>query len=302
MGALGGMRRNVEVKARLREREAVLRAALRRRGLSTDCAGTGLGAPRECPGTGPGSGEEQEPPQDCPGTGHGAPRECPGTGQEPPQECPGTGHGAPRDCPGTGPGSGEGQEPPQGCPGTGPGSGEGQEPPQECPGTGQELPQDCPGAGQVLLQTDTFFHVPRGRLKLRRTQDGRGELIFYERPDRAGPKLSLFSTSPTADPEGLQAVLSQSLGVLGTVRKERLLLLLGQTRLHLDRVEGLGDFLELEVVLRPEQSEQDGQRVAQELLRDLGVADSDLVPGAYLDLLLALGDSGDSVLSQGQRG
>ncbi|XP_041576625.2 uncharacterized protein [Taeniopygia guttata] len=268
MGALGGMRRNVEVKARLREREAVLRAALRRRGLSTDCAGTGLGAPRECPGTGPGSGEEQEPPQDCPGTGHGAPRECPGTGQEPPQECPGTGHGAPRDCPGTGPGSGEGQEPPQGCPGTGPGSGEGQEPPQECPGTGQELPQDCPGAGQVLLQTDTFFHVPRGRLKLRRTQ----------------------------------AVLSQSLGVLGTVRKERLLLLLGQTRLHLDRVEGLGDFLELEVVLRPEQSEQDGQRVAQELLRDLGVADSDLVPGAYLDLLLALGDSGDSVLSQGQRG
>nr|XP_041576624.1 uncharacterized protein LOC115492594 isoform X1 [Taeniopygia guttata] len=260
MGALGGMRRNVEVKARLREREAVLRAALRRRAVSTDCAGTGHGAPRDCPGTRLGA------PRDCPGTGPGSDE-----GQEPPQECPGTGHGAPR----------------------------------ECPGTGQEPPQDCPGTGQVLLQTDTFFHVPRGRLKLRRTQDGRGELIFYERPDRAGPKLSLFSTSPTADPEGLQAVLSQSLGVLGTVRKERLLLLLGQTRLHLDRVEGLGDFLELEVVLRPEQSEQDGQRLAQELLRDLGVAESDLVPGAYLDLLLALGDSGDSGDSapcQGQRG
>nr|XP_041576625.1 uncharacterized protein LOC115492594 isoform X2 [Taeniopygia guttata] len=226
MGALGGMRRNVEVKARLREREAVLRAALRRRAVSTDCAGTGHGAPRDCPGTRLGA------PRDCPGTGPGSDE-----GQEPPQECPGTGHGAPR----------------------------------ECPGTGQEPPQDCPGTGQVLLQTDTFFHVPRGRLKLRRTQ----------------------------------AVLSQSLGVLGTVRKERLLLLLGQTRLHLDRVEGLGDFLELEVVLRPEQSEQDGQRLAQELLRDLGVAESDLVPGAYLDLLLALGDSGDSGDSapcQGQRG
>ncbi|XP_059703629.1 uncharacterized protein LOC132327940 isoform X3 [Haemorhous mexicanus] len=237
------MRRNVEVKARLRAREEALRAALRLRGLGP------VG-------------------QVCP--------VCPGAGQRPPQVCPGAG-----------PGTGEGQEPPQVCPGAGPGTGEGQEPPQV-----------CPGAGQVLLQTDTFFRVPRGRLKLRRTQDGRGELIFYERPDSAGPKLSRFSITPTADPEGLQAVLSQSLGVLGTVRKERLLFLLGQTRLHLDRVQGLGDFLELEVVLRPEQSEEDGQRLARELLRELGIGEQDLISGAYLDLLLAQGDNGDTPLSQ----
>ncbi|RMC22792.1 hypothetical protein DUI87_00203 [Hirundo rustica rustica] len=122
--------------------------------------------------------------------------------------------------------------------------------------------------------------------------DGRGELIFYERPDSAGPKLSSFTITPTADPEGLQAVLAQSLGTLGTVTKERLLLLLGQTRLHLDRVQGLGDFLELEVVLRPEQSVEDGQRLARELLRDLGIGERDLVCGAYLDLLLARDSAG----------
>ncbi|XP_048158137.1 uncharacterized protein LOC125325279 isoform X1 [Corvus hawaiiensis] len=171
------------------------------------------------------------------------------------------------------------------CPGEGRAPGQGT-------GEGQEVPRVCPGAGQVLFQTDTFFRVPRGRLKLRRTQDGRGELIFYERPDAAGPKLSSFTITPTADPEGLQAVLAQSLGVLGTVTKERLLLLLGQTRLHLDRVQGLGDFLELEVVLRPEQSVQDGQRLARELLRELGIAERDLISGAYLDLLLAQGQPG----------
>ncbi|XP_062348554.1 uncharacterized protein LOC134043836 [Cinclus cinclus] len=172
---------------------------------------------------------------------------------------------------------------PQVCPGAGQGSGE-----------GQGLPQVCPGAGQVLLQTDTFFRVPRGRLKLRRTKDGCGELIFYERPDNAGPKLSSFSITPTADPEGLQAVLALALGVLGTVQKERLLFLLGQTRLHLDRVQGLGDFLELEVVLRPEQSVEDGQRLARELLREFGIEERDLISGAYLDLLLAQGQEGDN--------
>ncbi|XP_050179697.1 uncharacterized protein LOC126644408 [Myiozetetes cayanensis] len=167
-----------------------------------------------------------------------------------------------------------------------------------CPG---EL---CPGEGhaqgtaqgQLLVQADTFFRVPRGRLKLRRTQvkgeDGRGELIFYERPDTAGPKLSSFTITPTADPDGLEAVLAQALGVLGVVRKERLLYLVGQTRLHLDRVEGLGDFLELEVVLRQEQSVQDGEHVARELLRALGVGEDDLISGAYLDLLLAKGQPG----------
>uniref|UniRef100_A0A8B9T8B5 CYTH domain-containing protein n=1 Tax=Anas platyrhynchos TaxID=8839 RepID=A0A8B9T8B5_ANAPL len=143
--------------------------------------------------------------------------------------------------------------------------------------------------GTELRQEDTFFRVPAGRLKLRRFPDGRGELIFYERPDTAGPKLSQFSITPTDDPDGLEAVLARALGVLGVVRKRRLLYLVGQTRVHLDSVEGLGDFLELEVVLSEEQSVEHGERVARELMAELGVQDEDLVTGAYLDLLLAKG-------------
>ncbi|CAN0021614.1 unnamed protein product [Bubo scandiacus] len=158
-------------------------------------------------------------------------------------------------------------------------------------GTGRAQAQDQV-QGQVLVQADTFFRVPRGRLKLRRTQDGRGELIFYERPDTAGPKLSLFSVTPTDDPDGLEAVLGQALGVLGVVRKKRLLYLVGQTRVHLDSVEGLGNFLELEVVLTAEQTAGDGERVARRLMEQLGVEEGDLISGAYLDLLLAEGQSG----------
>uniref|UniRef100_A0A8C3H8J1 CYTH domain-containing protein n=1 Tax=Chrysemys picta bellii TaxID=8478 RepID=A0A8C3H8J1_CHRPI len=96
-------------------------------------------------------------------------------------------------------------------------------------------------------------------------------------------------TDPPAGPLGPVAVLSQALGVQGVVKKERRLYVVGQTRVHLDRVEGLGDFLELEVVLSEQQSPEDGERVARRLMEELEVQEEDLVAGAYLDLLLAGG-------------
>jgi predicted adenylyl cyclase CyaB len=75
------------------------------------------------------------------------------------------------------------------------------------------------------------------------------------------------------------------LGVRGEVRKRRWLYLAGQARIHLDEVEGLGTFLEVEVVLQPGQSVAEGQRVASELRRALDVSDRDLVERAYIDLL-----------------
>ncbi|MBN3321162.1 JIP2 protein, partial [Atractosteus spatula] len=77
--------------------------------------------------------------------------------------------------------------------------------------------------------------------------NGTGQLIFYERPDVVGPKLSNYSISVTNDPDGLKKVLSDALGVKGTVKKERHLYMVGQTRVHVDAVEGLGHFMELEV-------------------------------------------------------
>jgi adenylate cyclase len=138
---------------------------------------------------------------------------------------------------------------------------------------------------QRLRQDDTFFHVPRGRLKLREFADGAGELIAYDRPDAEGPKLSSYAITPVADPDSLREVLARACGVRGRVVKDRTLVLAGQTRIHLDRVEGLGDFLELEVVLREGQPEAEGTAIARRLLEALGVPAGALVSGAYLDLL-----------------
>lgn len=141
------------------------------------------------------------------------------------------------------------------------------------------------GSPQRIEQDDTFFNCTHGRLKLRDFGDGRGELIHYDRADTAGPKLSDYVRTPTSDPAALREALTRAHGVLGRVRKTRLLLLTGQTRLHLDRVEGLGDFMELEVVLRDEQSLDEAQTIAEGLMQQLGITADQRLAGAYLDLL-----------------
>ncbi len=137
----------------------------------------------------------------------------------------------------------------------------------------------------VLEQEDTFFHTPEGRLKLRVFPDGKGELIAYRRPDAVGPKTSEYFVYRTPHPRELAAVLERALGVRGVVRKRRLLYLVGQTRIHLDEVEGLGAFLELEVVLADGQAETEGEAVARRLMTKLGLRDEDRVAAAYIDLL-----------------
>ena len=136
-----------------------------------------------------------------------------------------------------------------------------------------------------IAQDDTFFACARGRLKLRVFADGRGELIAYQRPDASGPKTSDYAITPVPDPDELRATLARALGVSGRVVKQRTLLLVGRTRVHLDRVAGLGDFLELEVVLRDGESADAGVAEANALLARLQVDAARLVSGAYVDLL-----------------
>jgi predicted adenylyl cyclase CyaB len=138
---------------------------------------------------------------------------------------------------------------------------------------------------QVIPQEDTFFHTPRGRLKLRQLQPDRAQLVYYERPDQDGPKRSNYYIFETPDPVNLKTTLGMALGIRGMVRKTRYLYLAGQTRIHLDDVEGLGQFMELEVVLRDGQSDADGQSIAEDLMRRLGIQPQDLLEGAYMDLL-----------------
>ena len=142
---------------------------------------------------------------------------------------------------------------------------------------------------QVIPQEDTFFNTPKGRLKLRILPEKQGQLIYYTRTDQEGPKRSDYQLSHTSDPENLKRVLALAYGVRGTVRKIRYLYLVGQTRLHLDDVEGLGHFMELEVVMRDGQSEAEGQAIAEDLMTRLGVERKDLLQGAYMDLLESSG-------------
>lgn len=136
------------------------------------------------------------------------------------------------------------------------------------------------------LQTDTYFNVPNGRLKLR---EGNIEnnLIYYERENQAGPKNSFFKLVKVDDAEGLKEALAQSVGIKVVVQKKREIYYIGNVKFHLDEVRGLGAFVEIE---------------AGNLLRDLPVealqaqcdhyrsafriAEEDLISVSYSDMLL----------------
>ncbi|MEK6422833.1 MAG: class IV adenylate cyclase [Burkholderia gladioli] len=137
-------------------------------------------------------------------------------------------------------------------------------------------------------QQDFFYDVPRGRLKLRRFDDHTPpELIFYQRDDRDGPKVSYYTRSPVTNPEAMHALLATALTTRGIVNKERHVYLVGRTRIHLDRVDGLGDFIELEVLLAEDDDEAGGEAEAHAMFAKLGVPAEALVAVAYVDLLAA---------------
>lgn len=140
------------------------------------------------------------------------------------------------------------------------------------------------GAPERLKQEDLFFPCPNGRLKLRLQTPGPSYLIAYVRPDRKGPKTSRYLTAVAPKPAALAACLRAALGTGRVVRKTRLLFLSGRTRVHVDSVAGLGDFLELEVVLRRGEGAAAGRKEALRLMARLGVRTPDLLKGAYSDL------------------
>lgn len=138
---------------------------------------------------------------------------------------------------------------------------------------------------QVIPQEDTFFNCPQGRIKLRELGPQHGQLVYYLREDVSGPKRSDYKIFETDRPADLKLILSQAYGVRGVVSKVRYLYRVGQTRIHLDDVHGLGQFMELEVVLRPDQTDEQGLAIAEDLMRKLGILEGDLIDSAYMDLM-----------------
>ena len=151
----------------------------------------------------------------------------------------------------------------------------------------------------LIQQVDTFFQVPDGRLKVRAFADGSGELISYHRPNTLGPKESAYTISPCDSAATLMEALKAVLPIRGTVRKRREVFFVGRTRVHLDQVESLGSFLELEVVLGDGDSVEGGTKEAQGLLDAFGITEEMLVAEAYIDLLA--GAEKQNRLSSNQR-
>lgn len=149
----------------------------------------------------------------------------------------------------------------------------------------QRIKAIATSAPTLIPQDDTFFKCATGRLKLREFEDGIGHLIFYQRADSTGPKESFYVLTPTAEPASLRQALTLAYGQIGRVKKQRTLYLTGRTRIHVDRVEGLGDFLELEVVLTEGESIEAGVHEAEQIVASLGIVKANLLEGAYLDLL-----------------
>jgi len=135
----------------------------------------------------------------------------------------------------------------------------------------------------ILHQVDTYFHVPNGRLKLRQINDENTELIWYTRPNAAEARTSQYHVVPVADADLMLAALSAAMGVRGQVKKRRDLLLWHNIRIHLDTVEGLGEFIEFEAMISEADPEAISRARLGELSRQLKIGSQ--IAQSYCDLL-----------------
>ncbi|HUK29655.1 MAG TPA: class IV adenylate cyclase [Candidatus Acidoferrum sp.] len=138
---------------------------------------------------------------------------------------------------------------------------------------------------ETVKQEDTFFAVPRGRLKMRRNGSDNFELVYYRRPNAPGPSVSNYFRKPIDDAEGAKRDLERLFGIRCVVRKNRQVFLSHGARIHLDDVEGLGRYLEVEVPVERKRDLHRAMRVAQDLILQLAVQTPDLVSEAYEELL-----------------
>jgi predicted adenylyl cyclase CyaB len=143
------------------------------------------------------------------------------------------------------------------------------------------LGAECQG---TLTQRDTYFEVPRGRLKLREEPE-RATLIAYERPDLSGNKESRYRLVEVREPADLRAALESTLGVTVVVTKSRRLFTHEGVRIHLDRVEGLGDFIEFEGVAADGEDPTLFETLLNALRESFAIRDEDLLRESYSDLL-----------------
>ena len=139
-----------------------------------------------------------------------------------------------------------------------------------------------------LEQTDTYFHVPGGRLKLREEsgEHAQHKLVFYNRADESGPKECDYDLLPVANPEATRSLLAKALGVRVVVAKQRTVYFHKNVCIHLDTVRGLGHFLEFEAVMAPGEPGEHGEPLVKKLMHEFGISEHDLINVSYCDMML----------------
>jgi predicted adenylyl cyclase CyaB len=136
------------------------------------------------------------------------------------------------------------------------------------------------------IQEDIFFFVPKGKLKLRILGKNLGKLIYYEKHGSSEYQNTQYILVLTEEPETLKALLQSVLKHQGIVRKKRIIYKMGDTRIHFDQVEGLGDFIEIECPVRPSQVENEAEIIMKDLMNRLKISKKDMLDKSYIDLIL----------------
>jgi len=155
------------------------------------------------------------------------------------------------------------------------------------PAAAREAAQRLAGPRAAILdQVDTYFHVSTGRLKLREINNTSAELIYYDRPDDPAARISRYHIVPVVDPAALKALLAAALGVRAVVRKRRELFRYENVRIHLDAVENLGNFIELEAVLSGHVGRVESPAQLDHLARALGIRPEQRLAGSYGELIV----------------
>ena len=138
----------------------------------------------------------------------------------------------------------------------------------------------------VLHQTDTFYRSPFGRIKIRGINNNSTELIFYNRTNSAEVRKCRYYRFKLYFPKITKGLFKTFFGTRGKVEKERRLYFYGNTRIHIDRVNNLGSFIEFEYVVDEIHQEEKGYEVVNELMNNLGIKDEDVLSVSYIDMLI----------------
>jgi len=135
----------------------------------------------------------------------------------------------------------------------------------------------------VLVQTDTYFNVRKGRLKLREINGEKFELIYYKRASLKGSRYSEFEVIPVIEADKVKNVCGALFGVKIVVKKTRTLFLCKNARIHIDAVNRLGRFVEFEVLVNHGKAQ--ARHLMDFLIREFSFSKTTSIAGSYADLL-----------------